>query len=112
MSRRDFETVKKEIEKEIEFQNGSMLTENLITTTENYIKEKFREKGYLKTKVTITTRKDTSQTNVQDASIVIDDELVTIGLDQLQFSDRQTLERRDTVRWGDPEQYGCYWYVD
>ncbi len=61
-----------EIEKEIEFQNGSMLTENLITTTENYIKEKFREKGYLRTKVTVTTRRDTSQTNVQDALIVID----------------------------------------
>jgi outer membrane protein insertion porin family len=61
-----------EIEKEVEFQNGSMLTENLITTTENYIKEKFREKGYLKTKVTISTKRDTSQTNVQDALIVID----------------------------------------
>ena len=61
-----------EIEKEIEFQNGSMLTENLITTTENYIKEKFREKGYLRTKVSVTTRRDTSQTNVQDALIVID----------------------------------------
>lgn len=48
--------------------------------------------------------------NPLQRSIVIDDELVTIGLDQLQFSDRQTLERRDTVRWGDPEQYGCYWY--
>src|SRR6056297_2390304 len=43
-------------------------------------------------------------------SIVIDDELGTVGLDQLQFSDRQTLERRDAVSWGDPEQYGCYWY--
>ncbi len=61
-----------EIEKEIEFQNGSMLTENLITTTENYIKDKYREKGYLRTKVTITTRRDTSQANVQDALIVID----------------------------------------
>ena len=61
-----------EIQKEIEFQNGSMLTENLITTTENYIKEKYREKGFLKTKATITTRKDTSQANVQDAVIVID----------------------------------------
>ena len=48
--------------------------------------------------------------NPLQRSIVIDDELVTIGLDQLQFSDRRTLERRDTVRWGDPEQYGCYWY--
>jgi len=48
--------------------------------------------------------------NPLQRSIVIDDELVTVGLDQLQFSDRQTLERRDAVSWGDPEQYGCYWY--
>ncbi len=61
-----------EIEKEIEFQNGSMLTENLIKTTENYIVDKYREKGYLRTKVTITTRRDTAQANVQDALIVID----------------------------------------
>jgi hypothetical protein len=50
--------------------------------------------------------------NPLQRSIVIDDELVTVGLDQLKFSDRQSLEPRDTVAWGDPEQYGCYWYVD
>ncbi|WKK65467.1 outer membrane protein assembly factor BamA [Lutimonas zeaxanthinifaciens] len=61
-----------DLEKEIEFQPGSMLTENLITTTENYIKDKYREKGYLKTKVTINTRKDTSLPNTQDALISID----------------------------------------
>ncbi len=61
-----------EIEKEIEFQNGSMLTENLITTTQNFIKDKYREKGYLRTKVTISTRRDTTQPNVKDALIVID----------------------------------------
>ncbi|UCE94081.1 MAG: outer membrane protein assembly factor BamA [Flavobacteriaceae bacterium] len=61
-----------DLEKEIEFQPGSMLTENLITTTENYIKDKYREKGYLKTKVTINTKKDTSFPNTQDALIVID----------------------------------------
>jgi len=48
--------------------------------------------------------------NPLQRSIVIDDELVTIGLDQLQFSDRQTLEPRASVAWGDAEQYGCYWY--
>ena len=37
-------------------------------------------------------------------------ELVTIGLDQLQFSDRASLETRDTVTWGSADQYGCYWY--
>jgi outer membrane protein insertion porin family len=61
-----------DLQKEIEFQNGSMLTENLITTTQNFIKDKYREKGFLKTKVTINTKKDTSQPNTQDALIVID----------------------------------------
>ncbi len=61
-----------EIQKEIEFQSGSMLTENLITTTKNQIVNKFREKGFLKTKVTISTKPDTSQINTQDALILID----------------------------------------
>ncbi len=61
-----------DLRKEIEFQEGSMLTENLITTTENFIKDKYREKGYLKTKVTINTKKDTSLPNTQDALIAID----------------------------------------
>lgn len=50
--------------------------------------------------------------NPLQRSIVIGDELVTVGLDQMKFSDRQSLEPRDTVRWGDPERYGCYWYVN
>ncbi|MGA9271315.1 MAG: outer membrane protein assembly factor BamA [Lutimonas sp.] len=80
-----------EIEKEIEFQNGSMLTENLITTTENYIKDKYREKGYLRTKVTITTRRDTSQANVQDASIVID-RGEKIGIKNIRFHGNTALK--------------------
>jgi hypothetical protein len=50
--------------------------------------------------------------NPLQRSIAIGDELATVGLDQLTFSDRQSLEPRDSVRWGDPEQYGCYWYYD
>jgi hypothetical protein len=50
--------------------------------------------------------------NPLQRSIVIGDELVTIGLDQLKFSDRQSLEPRDTVSWGNPDDYGCYWYED
>lgn len=61
-----------DLQKEIEFKNGSMLTENLITTTENFIENKYREKGFLKTKATISTKKDTSQTNTRDALILID----------------------------------------
>lgn len=61
-----------DLEKEIEFQKGSMLTENLITTTENFIENKFREKGFLKTKATITTKLDTAKPNTKDALILID----------------------------------------
>jgi hypothetical protein len=50
--------------------------------------------------------------NPLQRSIVIGDELVTVGLDQMKFSDRQSLEPRDAVSWGDPEQYGCSWYID
>ena len=55
-------------------------------------------------------RNDYGCWNPLQRSIAIGDELVTVGLDQLKFSDRQTLQGRDSVSWGDPEQYGCYWY--
>jgi hypothetical protein len=50
--------------------------------------------------------------NPLQRSIAIGDELVTVGLDQMKFSDRQSLEPRDSVTWGDPDEYGCYWYYD
>jgi hypothetical protein len=50
--------------------------------------------------------------NPLQRSIVIGDELVTVGLDQMKFSDRQSLEARDSVTWGTPDQYGCSWYID
>ncbi len=50
--------------------------------------------------------------NPLQRSIAIGDELVTVGLDQMVFSDRQSLEPRESVSWGDPEQYGCAWYYD
>ena len=61
-----------ELQKELEFQKGSMLTENLMTTTKNQIQDKFREKGFLKTKVTITTKPDSANPHVQDALILVD----------------------------------------
>ncbi len=48
--------------------------------------------------------------NPLQRSMVIGSELVTIGYDQMKFSDRATLEARDSASWGDPQDYGCYWY--
>ena len=60
-----------DLEKETEFKKGSMLTENLITTTKNYIKNKYKEKGFLNTKVNIATKTDTT-TNTIAALVSID----------------------------------------
>jgi len=71
-----FEGIKKnkasDLQKDTEFQKGVMLTENLITTTKNYIKKKYVDKGYLKTKITINTKIDTTGNNVEKAVVVID----------------------------------------
>ncbi len=71
-----FEGVKKnkasDLQEDTEFRKGAMLTENLITTTKNYIKKKYIDKGYLKTKVTINTKIDTTGNNVEKAMVLID----------------------------------------
>ncbi len=43
-------------------------------------------------------------------SMVIGDELATVGLDQVQFTDRDTLVVRGAAQWSTPDQYGCYVY--
>jgi len=48
--------------------------------------------------------------NPLQRSIVIGDELATVGFDQVKFSDRTTLAERAAVAWGTPDQYGCYYY--
>jgi len=62
----------KELKKEAELKTGAMVTDNLIVTSRNYFKKKYTDKGFLKTKVTLTTVKDTSDTNAVNINIFID----------------------------------------
>jgi outer membrane protein insertion porin family len=62
----------KDLEKDAELKKGAMVTDNLIVTTKNYFKKKYQEKGFLKTKVLLTTKKDTANTNSVDMLIRID----------------------------------------
>ncbi|WGH75067.1 outer membrane protein assembly factor BamA [Tenacibaculum tangerinum] len=62
----------KEIKKETELKKGVMVTDNLIVTTRNYIQKKYTDKGFLKTKVSLDTKKDTSDVNTVSMSIFID----------------------------------------
>ncbi|MCF6140170.1 BamA/TamA family outer membrane protein [Flavobacterium sp. K77] len=51
---------------------GKVVNENLITTTKNYIENKYRKDGFFNTKVTINTNKDTSATNQVNMLVRID----------------------------------------
>ncbi|MCF6349870.1 MAG: outer membrane protein assembly factor BamA [Flavobacteriaceae bacterium] len=60
----------KSLVSEIELKKDAMLTENLVTTTKNFIKKKYTDKGYLNTKVNIDYKKDSTQ--AYNAIIVVD----------------------------------------
>ncbi len=62
----------KDLQKETEFTKGAMLTENLLTTTKNYIEKKYVDKGFLKAKASITTKIDTTSNNAEKALVIVD----------------------------------------
>ena len=62
----------KDLQADAELKMGEMVTDNLIVTTKNYFKKKYQEKGYLKTKVTIDTKPDTSNVNSVNMLVHID----------------------------------------
>ncbi|PHR69944.1 MAG: outer membrane protein assembly factor BamA [Lutibacter sp.] len=62
----------KELQKANDLTKGVMVTDNLLVTSENYIRKKYQEKGFLNTKVTVDTKKDTSDINTLDMLVHID----------------------------------------
>ncbi len=62
----------KELIKDAELKTGAMLTDNLIVTTKNYITKKYTDKGYLKTKVNLDVKKDTSDLNTVNMNVFVD----------------------------------------
>ncbi len=65
---------REEIIKESKLTPGTKVTENLITTTRNYIQNRYQEKGYLNSKVAINTipLEDTTGTNLVNMVVNID----------------------------------------
>ncbi|MDD2673495.1 MAG: outer membrane protein assembly factor BamA [Flavobacterium sp.] len=51
---------------------GKVVNENLITTTKNYIENKYKKDGYYNTKVNINTVKDTATVNQVNMLVAID----------------------------------------
>lgn len=48
-----------------DLKKGKKITESLIANTKNYLENKYKKQGYLNTKVSIATARDTSETNAQ-----------------------------------------------
>ncbi len=61
-----------ELKKTNDLTKGVMVTDNLLVTSENYIRKKYQEKGFLNTKVTVDTKKDSSDINTLDILVHID----------------------------------------
>ena len=62
----------KDLQADAELKTGEMVTDNLIVTTKNYFKKVYQEKGYLKTKVNLDTKPDTSGVNIVNMLVHID----------------------------------------
>jgi len=52
--------------------SGKIVTENLITTTKNYIEKKYKKDGFFNTKVIISTTKDTLTSNEVNMLVKVD----------------------------------------
>lgn len=98
----------KSFKDDTDFITGKMLTENLITSTENYIKQYYVDKGYLKTKVNISATDNESNANQRNVTIFVDKgKLVKIkninvsGNDQFEDKDvRKALKDTKRKFWG------------
>jgi len=82
-----------DLKKETEFKKGAMLTENLVTTTKNYIKKKYTDKGFLKTKVTIDYKIDTT-TNSEYKALINIDKGERIKIKNLRFHGNDALKTK------------------
>ncbi len=58
--------------KDTELTKGKVVNENLITTTKNFIENKYKKDGFFNTKVVINTVVDTTQTNQVNMVVKID----------------------------------------
>jgi outer membrane protein insertion porin family len=65
--------------KDTDIKKGKKLSKNFLSTTKNYIINKYKKEGFLNTKVTIDTKADTTDVNSQKMLVSIDrDERVKV----------------------------------
>ncbi len=98
----------KKFKKDTELTTGKMLTENLITSSENYIKQYYVDKGYLNATVKITTKTNAKNAHQKDAIVRVNKgklvkikRIIPAGNKQLANKDiRKALKDTKRKFWG------------
>ena len=101
----------KDLIKDAELKIGAMVTDNLIVTTKNYFEKKYTDKGFLKTKVNLVTRKDSSDINTVNMSILID-KGSKIKIKNIDFTGNQSLSNtklRKAMKNTKRRFFGRFW---
>ncbi|MFD1094192.1 BamA/OMP85 family outer membrane protein [Salegentibacter chungangensis] len=83
---------KEELIKENKLQSGVKVTENLITTTKNYIENKYKKEGYFNSKVVVNTIpvEDTTATNKVNMVVNVD-QGEKVKIDEIEFTGNERL---------------------
>lgn len=102
---------------EIKIKKGDMVTDNMIVTTKNFLKDKYKEEGFYNTKVNIDVR-DSEKPNVVDMNVFIDKgERVKINninfVGNEKFSDKKLRKKMKKTK---QKFFGRFWkrskYID
>ncbi len=85
-------SAREELIKENNLTPGVKVTENLITTTKNYIENKYRKDGYFNTKVAVNTTPVTDTTGVNKVNMVVNiDRGEKVKIDDIEFSGNEQM---------------------
>ncbi len=96
-----------------DLKKGKKITESLIANTKTYLENKYKKQGYLNTKVTIATAKDTSATNAESMVINVKkgdkvkiNEIVFTGNEQLKNKRLRKALGKAKIR---KKKVGAFW---
>ncbi len=85
----------KEIIKENKLDKGAKVTENLLTTTKNYLESKYRKLGFLNAKTSITTKKVVDSVNKSRVDMLVKiDKGSKIKVKQIEFTGLEKLSSK------------------
>ena len=89
-----------ELVDELNLNKGKVVNENLLTTTTNYIKNKYKKEGFYHTKVAINTKSDTLDSTSANVNMLIRvDKGERVKVQSIDFEGNELISDRDLRRF-------------